>query len=322
MKHLKMKIAMCVFALCAAVAVATFSSCSNEEPVQAEISESAVTSSELVASIVSFNDSLSSCVSQTRSWDGFLRVVGIASADIAGAYELGKIGAGVGSFFAPGAGTAIGGAIGGVLGGAGASYLAAEQTRVSISQVSQTYAQVKLDWESKLSEDWYEQEINLELPTDKQKLLEIGKDHNLIMDGLRNHYGQDAFDDILDSLRIKTKSEVNVDYVNAFDSISLAVMKDPSFNQSYEEMLDIVSTKSPKEFIQASGVTYDEVVRLYLDILNTSREKLEDVEFITNKYIELIEKSNELTEAEKDNIYMAFSVAAASVEYWNKNYTE
>lgn len=134
--------------------------------------------------------------------------------------------------------------------------------------------------------------------------------------------GQDAFDDILDSLRIKTKSEVNVDYVNAFDSISLAVMKDPSFNQSYEEMLNIVSTKSPKEFIQASGVTYDEVVRLYLDILNTSPEKLEDVEFITNKYIELIEKSNELTEAEKDNIYMAFSVAAASVEYWNKNYTE
>lgn len=209
-----------------------------------------------------------------------------------------------------------------MLGGAGASYLAAEQMRVSISQVSKTYAQVKLDRELKPREDWYEQEINLELPTDKQKLLEIGKDHNLIMDGLRNHYGQDAFDDILDSLRIKTKSEVNVDYVNAFDSISLAVMKDPSFNQSYEEMLDIVSTKSPKEFIQASGVTYDEVVRLYLDILNTSPEKLEDVEFITNKYIELIEKSNELTEAEKDNIYMAFSVAAASVEYWNKNYTE
>lgn len=99
MKHLKIKIAMCVFALCAAVAVVTFSSCSNDEPIQTEISGSAVTSSELVASIVSFNDSLSSCVSQTRSWDGFLRVVGIASADIVGAYELGKIGAGVGSFF-------------------------------------------------------------------------------------------------------------------------------------------------------------------------------------------------------------------------------
>lgn len=313
---------MCVFALCVAVTSVTFSSCSNDEPVQTSKSESVATPSELVASIVSFNDSLSSCVSQTRSWDGFLRIVGIASADIAGAYELGKIGAGVGSFFAPGAGTAIGGAIGGVLGGAGASYLAAEQMRVSISQVSQTYAQVTLDLDSKLNDDLFQQDIELELPEDKLKLLEIGKNHNLIMDGLRNDYN--FSDGVSDSLLIETKSEVNVnlDYVNAFDSISLAVIKDPTFNKSYEKMLDIVSTKTPKEFIQASGVTYDEVVRLYLDILNTSPEKLEDVEFITNKYIELIEKSNELTEEEKDNIYMAFCVAAASVEYWNKNYTE
>lgn len=45
-------------------------------------------------------------------------------------------------------------------------------------------------------------------------------------------------------------------------------------------------------------------------------EKANDVEFISNKYVELISASLELTEEDKDLLYSAISVAVSSFEYW------
>ena len=42
------------------------------------------------------------------------------------------------------------------------------------------------------------------------------------------------------------------------------------------------------------------------------------MEFITNKYIELIEESDEISPEEKEIIYSALSVAASSYEYWEE----
>lgn len=59
----------------------------------------------------------------------------------------------------------------------------------------------------------------------------------------------------------------------------------------------------------------DVVMRLYLEVFQNYPDKADDVEFITNKYIELISASNELTAEEKEIIYSALSVAASSYEY-------
>lgn len=63
----------------------------------------------------------------------------------------------------------------------------------------------------------------------------------------------------------------------------------------------------------------DVVMRLYLDVFQTYPDKADDVEFITNKYIEHISASDELSAEEKEIIYSALSVAASSYEYWEKN---
>lgn len=60
-------------------------------------------------------------------------------------------------------------------------------------------------------------------------------------------------------------------------------------------------------------------MRLYLDVFQTYPDKADDVEFITNKYIEHISASDELSAEEKEIIYSALSVAASSYEYWEKN---
>ena len=63
----------------------------------------------------------------------------------------------------------------------------------------------------------------------------------------------------------------------------------------------------------------DVVMRLYLEVFQNYPDKADDVEFITNKYIELISASNELTAEEKEIIYSALSVAASSYEYWENS---
>lgn len=131
------------------------SSCSEEQD-ETSWSKSQV-ENKLVVSLKSFNDSIVSTKPQTRS--GWLRFLSVASADIKGAYDLGKIGATLGSSF-PGYGTVIGGSIGAVVGAAGFSYVADRATRNEVSVmdivkskelIQQAYCYVK---ENELMEEY------------------------------------------------------------------------------------------------------------------------------------------------------------------------
>ena len=62
------------------------------------------------------------------------------------------------------------------------------------------------------------------------------------------------------------------------------------------------------------------LMNMFYDILVEYPEKLSDVEFIINKYIDAVKSSSELSEDEKDLIYTGLSVAASSSEFWNENY--
>ena len=68
--------------------------------------------------------------------------------------------------------------------------------------------------------------------------------------------------------------------------------------------------------MEDDGSTGNIVMKLYLDIINKYPEKVDDVEFVSNKYIELITNSSELTDEEKDCLYSAISVAVSSFEFW------
>ena len=59
-------------------------------------------------------------------------------------------------------------------------------------------------------------------------------------------------------------------------------------------------------------------MNLFVNILETYSDKVEDIEFIINKYVDAIQSTSELSEDEKDNIYKSLSVAASSYEFWNE----
>lgn len=59
-----------------------------------------------------------------------------------------------------------------------------------------------------------------------------------------------------------------------------------------------------------------EIMELFKEVYMTYPEKADDVDFLINRYIEMIEASDAISDADKEAIYSGFSVAAYSSRYW------
>ena len=134
-----------------------------------------------------FNDSLS--LNSNHETKGFLRFIAVASADVVGAYELGRIGVKIGAIVGL-KGALIGGAIGGIVGGVGASYVAYCGTRPettssldspTIDMIVAGYSRIIVS--DSLMQSYVVGEINLNFPEKfNDDAIRTGKMHNLILD--------------------------------------------------------------------------------------------------------------------------------------------
>lgn len=294
-----MKTVFYLLALCGII-----SSCSDKRQEEI-IAHKPLNENKLVISLQNFNDSIVLTKPKTRS--GWLRFLSVASADIAGSFELGKIGASLGSSF-PGYGTVIGGAIGATIGAAGASYMADLATRTSISAsdivnskelIQQAYCYVK---ENNLIEEYPTEEIAIALPTGYESSKEVGLLHNTI----------------LNSVAAPTNEEENEEIAYPFTAVENAVLYSTEYIDSYESvLLKVINSDTNKPiFVSEEGVSA-EIINLFIEVFNQYPEDINDVNFIVNKYIEKIEASNLLSESEKKNIYDALSVAVFSFYHWS-----
>lgn len=278
-----------------------FSSCVNEELTPGKAGNEQVFESTLVNELKALNDSL--LTSQTPETKGFwkkaLTFCAIAGADAAGAYEVGKIGASIGSIVGP-KGTIVGAAVGGLIGGAGASYGAYRTTRtysvVSPQMVTAAYVSVKEDNPNLIN--FYPNQISLKLPENKKGLQDIGAKHNLVLKKLAN------------------QEFSSTPIANVFTPEEVQIIESSEFENGYYSVLNTYVYGDYDTYIENNGTTGNTVMKLYLDIMNKYPEKANDVEFISNKYIELISLSADLSEDEKDLLYSAISVAVSSFEYW------
>lgn len=289
---------------CGLMLVILLSSCSNDEPIikNKEAGDVIAIESALVSDLKALNDSL--IISQspdTRGfWSGTLTFCAIAGADAAGAYEVGKIGAKIGFLVGNVDGALVGAGIGGLIGGAGASYGAYRTTRsttiVSPQTVTAAYIAVRQD--SLNFNEYYPTQIDLNLPEDKRHLQEIGAKHNLVLKKLSNQ-----------DLSLTPISEV-------LTNMETKIIQSSEFENGYYSILNSYVFGDYNTYVENNGSVGNTVMKLYLDIMNKYPEKANDVEFISNKYVELISASPELTEDEKDLLYSAISVAVSSFEYW------
>lgn len=276
--------------------VAFVSSCSQPEEVAVSDKQS---KDELFVSLENFNDSILSTKTQTR---GFLSFLSIATADIAGAYELGRIGAYAGSFF-PGYGTVIGGTVGAVAGGVGSSYLAYCGCKM-VKYPSDVYTNVKYVYTQMASKidatKYVDTNIKANFPGEYKEAVKVGIQHNLMLDAVKN----DSF-----------KATRGSDNITPLTKQEEYILNSPEFVSQYNSIMPRFYSSDVNKYItdDSKGAM---VIKLFIEVYNKYPQDIDDVNLIINNYIERIEKNPSLTNEEKQLVYNGLAVAAYSFQYW------
>jgi len=290
-------------------------SCSDDECTSYTcIPQEHAHTSELLANIQAFNDSLSATKqvenhpSQISGKDALkgASYLWVAARDVYGAYKGYKLGSAIGAIFGPETSVA-GGVIGGLVKGSYSSYKAYKRTKF-MRTIILTDSVKTPDMVIRAYGYGLDNGFNPSLNTPSSIILKwpanvtpptLGASHNMILRNLQeskfSNYPANTY---------LTEDEQKVINSEEFKADFNAMVTD--------ESMDI-------EIDENSNEVEDIVMSLFLQVYQDYPEKAEDVEFITNKYIELIDTSTEISDADKEKIYSALSVAASSYEYWKQN---
>lgn len=274
--------------------------------------------SELIEELNDFNNSLLSDDNLTRAWTA-KQWLNVALADLGGAYKGGKGGASVGSKIGlflgcPATGAAFGAFIGGLACGAGASWLASPDTR-SIS-AGLEYEDLSCIIDCVVDDDLSIVEDALDVSssaTNKIELdeqlvssvklsedqLNIGKLHNITLSIL---------DGSVNLATISKSTESNSLYHQVLSSEEMVGLYNEVKNSTLAGEDEKIESKA------------DYVIRLFEEIFVTYSNDNNDVAYIINQYVNIIDASNELTADEKEWIKIGLSTALYSFNYWASVY--
>ncbi len=257
---------------------------------------------ELLGTLAEFNENLISARPSSR---GILRVLSVASADVAGAYELGRIGGKVGLFFGGFKGALIGGGVCGLVGGVAASYSAYCTTRsaqINDSKLMVTAAYAALKVEKEVMLEYPRDNIAVAIPVGYEDVIDVGIKHNIMLDMIRTE------PDLL--------SDVDVNGI--LSPQEKEILESEEFIENYNRLMPKYASMDVNDYLSAASVDSvdSRVMGLFLDLYNQYPEDIADVRFIVEKYIEMIEASDVFTDDEKRCIYTGLAVAVCSFEYW------
>lgn len=112
------------------------------------------------------------------------------------------------------------------------------------------------------------------------------------------------------------------------DSTVLHIVKSSEFKTEYQnilyETIEEVGLAQNLNIHEEPQIENDDdpivkaVLELFKEVYTTYPEKMEDYDYLINRYIEMIEASNEISKEDKETFYAGFSVAAYTARYWNK----
>ncbi len=253
-----------------------------------------------------FNDSIINTRGETRSKGGAtLFTAHVVIADVSSGYTWGKLAFKFGSIFGPQ--TASTAAIcAGMIGAVSGSCLKYNnlksnatrlQTRTVTNPISITadnvlkaYVQVRKD---NIDISSTPVTVLTESLSDQDKEIQyFGSMHNAILDNLLNG---------------KLSDDAPHKY---FSNEELAVFNSEEFRAKFNAVM------AEKDILDEDNSTTGVLMELFEQIFTTYPDCREDIEFITNKYIELVKQSNELSDFDKKLVLSALSVSMASTTYW------
>ena len=295
-------------------------SCSKGDSVSTEQRDNELLiESVLITDLSGFNDSL--LTTMTKGWS-FKEWLGVASADVNGAWVGGKIGAKVGAAVGTFLGSPITGGVfgtflGGMVGGVMSSYVASPDTPafakrdITYTEISQLCLQAA-DNNLAVNNDcimaspavWQKIEVEenvLSTVTLKPKELSMGKMHNVMLSVIN------------DSAKIDQNKIAEWD-----DTLYNAVINSDEMELLFEDAkkLSLGSYCSDSE---DSKISY--VMELFENIYSEYPRDINDVVYIINEYITVIDASTELTAEEKDFVRIGFATALYSFHYWDKTFS-
>lgn len=144
----------------------------------------------------------------------------------------------------------------------------------------------------------------ISLPEDAQQL---GLMHNVALSKIDGSISlnepQTSTDEILIQKEMESSFLKQMDY-------SIQMVSSDDFKEQFNKNLErFVYKKEAHSKIEQALLLLDDVVKTYVN-------ETIDIVFIVNKYKEMIEQSDELSQEEKDCIYAALATAIYSYNYW------
>lgn len=108
-------------------------------------------------------------------------------------------------------------------------------------------------------------------------------------------------------LEYKLEDGLTKDEIRMLQSDEFVEKYNYSLNHPKVFSIDYMSENITKE---------DKIIQLFLEVFQEYPSDMEDINYLINKYIELIESDAQITELQKEAVYFALSTAAYSTNYW------
>ena len=282
-------------------------SCSNNEQVLPNLDEERISptaqldADPLIVNLKSLNDSLISNRNiESRGFRDFFRfmdAIAVVVADVRGAIDGAKWG---GSLLGwPGAilGSVVVGATYSTLAGLCCDSRALSENKVNLQQVELAYVNATLD-EGLIRDEILEATpIAINIPKEYQSSLEVGVLHNATL--------RIIDEDI--PMQYELEDGLSTDEIKMLNSDEFVSKYNYSLENPQVLTLEYINDDPSKE---------DRVIQLFLQAYQEYPSDLDDVNYLINRYIELIEIDPQITEMQKEIVYSALSTAAYSTNYW------
>lgn len=265
---------------------------------------------EILSKLEIFNDSLLTSKAENHVTRGrvynFARFITVALSDFRGAKDGGSLGAKVGTFLGGPHGTTVGAAIGGLVGGAAYSYVAYNKTKpahlktATLSFTPQMVLQAYgCTFDKGLKTDEFlPNKIRIAWPQQVGDPL-LGAKHNMVLRCmLDNEYSAFPIEHYL-------------------TSEEFAIINSPDYVSWLDDAIERLQMNEVEEERDKASIA-DAVMSLYEKFCREYVESDYDIEYVTNKYVEMVDACDDISEEDKMMIYSAFSVAVSSFEFWEE----
>lgn len=295
-----------------------FASCSSDEPVEMRSLPSEPYKTTTIKRLEQINESLKRNYA-SRGW--FRRGLEIVGADIKGASKYGKAGRNIGGVFGS-KGKVAGEIIGGLFGAIKYSWRAYEKGRgtdyfepipLGTSELTATYTALE-------AIDKNDFDYCLSFPYDGESIENVGEYHNRALAYLMDSEGGiSLMSDNLDTPIIGEIQPVLVELT----PLERSIVENAEFSAELSADEIILELNSIDD-IDFGDSECGNIIKLYVEALSAVNgpEAIQSVMDITNQYVEVIKNSSELSESDKANLYVTFSVGAYSYKFWTNIFSE